>query len=214
MIEIKNGTKIYGDKDAKVTALNGINLKIEDGEMVAVMGASGSGKSTLLNILGGMDKLTEGEYIYGGEKVENTERFRKSKVSFVFQHFALMNDYSVLENVELPLEIAGVKKAKRREIALKSLEKVGLKGLEKKYPNKLSGGQRQRVAVARALAKGSELVLADEPTGALDQETGRAVIDLLREVNKEKKTVVIITHDENVAKKCDRVIRIADGKLE
>ncbi len=218
MIKLINATKIYKTDTVETLALDKVNLTIEEGEMVAVMGVSGSGKTTLLNIIGGMDVLTDGEYHYGDSVVSDMsvaklDDFRKNNVSFVFQQFALMNDYTVYENVEVPLIIKGVKRSERKKIVEQSLELVGIKDMKGKYANQISGGQQQRCAIARALAQGNKLILADEPTGALDSNTSESIIDLLRSINNQGKTVIVITHDEDVAKKCDRIIRIKDGKI-
>ena len=186
--------------------------------MVAVMGPSGSGKSTLLNIIGGMDMATEGEYMYDDinvTKMKNKDLhiFRRDNISFVFQHFALMNRYTVYENVEVPLIAAHVNPLKRKEIVMNQLERLGIEDQVKKYPTQLSGGQQQRCAIARALAANHRLILADEPTGALDVSTGNEIMEIFREIKDEGKTVVIITHDNGVAAKCDRILKIVDGKL-
>lgn len=218
MIQFNDVTKIYGKGDAATTALKNVNLRVEDGEMIAIMGTSGSGKTTLLNMIGCMDRLTEGQYWYQDIEVSKLgrrrlDRFRKEHVSFVFQHFALMSDYTVFENVETPLLCKRLGRSARKRTVMDCLDKVGISNLAKKYPNKISGGQKQRCAIARALAAGNDLILADEPTGALDQATGREIMDILREVNTLGKTVIIVTHDAEVAKRCNRIIRIEDGRI-
>ncbi|MBP3338956.1 MAG: ABC transporter ATP-binding protein [Lachnospiraceae bacterium] len=218
MIRIKDIVKIYGDKECQTYALKGISLDINDGEFVAIMGPSGSGKSTLLNIIGCMDVLTEGEFIVDETIVSsltNSKRqeFAKNNISFVFQDFALMNDYTSYENVELPLRIKGVSGRERKKIVLESLDKVGMSEFYKKYPNKLSGGQQQRVAIARALASGNKYILADEPTGALDRENGMEIINVLKDIAKEGRTVIMVTHNEELAKFADRIIYIEDGLI-
>ena len=218
MIKLENVVKIYGKNESKTVALDGISLEINDGEMLAIMGASGSGKSTMLNIIGAMDELTEGKYFYDDVEVNTLKgsklpKFRKENVSFVFQNFALMNDYTVYENVELPLLTKKISKKARKKIVMEQLDVMGIKDLAKKFPTKISGGQQQRCAIARALASGNQLILADEPTGALDKKTGEDIMEAFRKMNELGKTVIIITHDENVAEKCDRVIRISDGKV-
>ena len=218
MIQLKNIVKTYDAGNRKFNALDGVSLDIQDGEMVAVMGPSGSGKSTLLNIIGGMDMATEGEYMYDDinvTKMKNKDLhiFRRDNISFVFQHFALMNRYTVYENVEVPLIAAHVNLLKRKEIVMNQLERLGIEDQVKKYPTQLSGGQQQRCAIARALAANHRLILADEPTGALDVSTGNEIMEIFREIKDEGKTVVIITHDNGVAAKCDRILKIVDGKL-
>lgn len=218
MIQLKNIVKTYDAGNRKFNALDGVSLDIQDGEMVAVMGPSGSGKSTLLNIIGGMDMATEGEYMYDDinvTKMKNKDLhiFRRDNISFVFQHFALMNRYTVYENVEVPLIAAHVNPLKRQETVMNQLERLGIEDQVKKYPTQLSGGQQQRCAIARALAANHRLILADEPTGALDVSTGNEIMEIFREIKDEGKTVVIITHDNGVAAKCDRILKIVDGKL-
>ena len=218
MIKLENVTKIYGKDGSKTVALDGVNLDIKDGEMVAIMGPSGSGKSTMLNIIGAMDDLTDGKYFFGDQEVSSLRgnklhEFRKNNISFVFQNFALMNNYTVFENVELPLLSKRLSSRKRKEIVNEKLKIMGIADLAKKYPTKISGGQQQRCAIARALASGNELILADEPTGALDRKTGEDIMEAFTKLNEMGKTVIIITHDEHVANKCQRIIHINDGKV-
>ncbi len=218
MIKLENVTKIYGKDGSKTVALDGVDLEIKDGEMVAIMGPSGSGKSTMLNIIGAMDDLTDGKYFFGDEEVSSLRgnklhEFRKNNISFVFQNFALMNNYTVFENVELPLLSKRLSSRKRKEIVNEKLKIMGIDDLAKKYPTKISGGQQQRCAIARALASGNELILADEPTGALDRKTGEDIMEAFTKLNEMGKTVIIITHDEHVANKCQRIIHINDGKV-
>lgn len=218
MIKLENVTKIYGKDGSKTVALDGVDLEIKDGEMVAIMGPSGSGKSTMLNIIGAMDDLTDGKYFFGDEEVSSLRgnklhEFRKNNISFVFQNFALMNNYTVFENVELPLLSKRLSSRKRKEIVNEKLKIMGIADLAKKYPTKISGGQQQRCAIARALASGNELILADEPTGALDRKTGEDIMEAFTKLNEMGKTVIIITHDEHVANKCQRIIHINDGKV-
>lgn len=217
MIRMEGITKDYIVQKQVTHALRGIDLTVEKGEMVAVMGPSGSGKSTLLNILGGMDSATSGTYIFNGENVrgfspKELHKFRRENISFVFQSFALMEKYSVYENVEMPLIARNVKK--RKEIVMECLKKMGIEDQAKKCPPRLSGGQQQRCAIARALAAGTPVLLADEPTGALDKKTGGEIIDCLREFNSEGKTVFVITHDPDVAAKCGRIILLEDGLIK
>lgn len=219
MIMLKDVVKTYNKgTSSAVTALNGINLVIEDGEFVSIMGPSGSGKSTLLHILGCMDTMTEGEYELDDikiheQKAANLHKIRGAKISFVFQQFALMNAYTVFENVELPLLAQNVKKKERKRIVKEKLEQMGILDLAKKLPGKISGGQQQRTAIARALASGSSIILADEPTGALDQHTSQEVMDVLKKINEDGKTVILVTHDPNIAARTKRCIQMVDGKI-
>ena len=195
-----------------------VSLQIEKGEMIAIMGPSGSGKSTLLNMLGCMDKFDSGEYHYHDIKVHELGRnklhqFRKKHVGFVFQQFALMNQYTVYENVELPLSIQNVPRRERRRRVYEALEQMGIRDLSKKMPSKISGGQQQRCAIARALASGNELILADEPTGALDVHNGNEIMNILEELNKQGKTIVVITHDPKIAERTQRILYMEDGRI-
>jgi len=190
---------------------------IKEGSFAAIVGTSGSGKSTLLNIIGGMDNITAGKYYFDNELVSDysyakLQKFRKEKISFVFQNFALMNRYSVYENVEMPLLIRKVKNKKK--IIMDCLDMMGIADMAKKRPTHLSGGQQQRCAIARALAADTPLLLADEPTGALDQKTGSDIINCFKKVNESGKTVILITHDMNIAKNCQEIIRIEDGLIQ
>ena len=217
LIKLKNINKIYNQESADFYALNDINLEINQGEMIAIMGPSGAGKSTLLNILGCIDVATSGEYSINNTLVQSLNkkelaRIRNKNIGFVFQYFALIKEYTVLENVELPLTYGNMSKKKIKEKALMYLERTGIKGLAKKTPPKLSGGQQQRVAIARALVNEPSIILADEPTGALDQKTGKEILSLLKELNKLGQTIIIVTHDPNIAAICDRTIFIEDGK--
>lgn len=189
MIKLENVSKVYKTGDLEVMALSGVNLTIEDGQMLAIMGPSGSGKSTMLKILGLMDNVTSGDYYIDDVKINELKGnkkhdFRKNHISFVFQNFALMNRYNVFENIELPLLAGKAKKSERKKIVEHNMELVGIKELAKKYPHQLSGGQQQRCAIARALASGNDIILADEPTGALDQKTGQDIIDIFKKVNE------------------------------
>ena len=218
MIRLENITKIYNEKVDDTKALDDVSLKIEDGEFVAIMGASGSGKSTLLKIIGCMDSPTAGKYFLDDTEVTAASRsqvhkLRKEKIGYVFQHFALMDYYTAYENIELPLLAANVKRKERKRIILKQMEHLGILSERNKLPGKMSGGQQQRVAIARALVTNADIILADEPTGALDQKTGHEVLELLKEINKSGKTVIIVTHDEGIAKMTDRIITISDGKI-
>ena len=216
MIQLTNIKKTYNKES--MPALQEVSLTIEKGEAIAIMGASGSGKTTLLNILGCMDNMDEGEYLYGEEKVhklrgKKMDEFRKKNIGFVFQQFALLKDYTVLENVELPLRAMKVNRKKRKEIVMEWLKKVGMEQYADKYPTNLSGGQQQRCAIARALVSGAPVILADEPTGALDSKTGQEIIDLLLELKSLGKTVIIVTHDEKIANQTERIIRLEDGQV-
>lgn len=216
-IKLKNINKIYGSKENEEHVLKNINLTINKGELVAIMGPSGSGKTTLLNILGLMDKQTSGEYYLNGEEVskktiKELAKIRNSTIGFVFQNFNLINDYNLIENVAITLSYSLNKKnIKKRSI--EKLKDVGLDEYINKKPTQLSGGQKQRVAIARALINNPDIILADEPTGALDQKTGIKILSILKDINKNGKTVIIITHDINIANECERVIRIEDGVI-
>ena len=204
--------------DEEVRASDGVSLSIDRGEFVAIVGKSGSGKSTLMNIIGALDVPTEGEYILGGEDVsemsdDQLAQIRNKMIGFIFQQYNLLPKRNLLENVELPLLYAGVSVQERKERALKSLAKVGLEEKWKNLPNQLSGGQQQRVSIARALAGDPSLILADEPTGALDSRTSREVLNFLRQLNEEGNTIVMITHDNSIALEAKRVVRIKDGKI-
>ena len=218
LIELKNIYKIYHMGDEEVRASDGVSLSIDRGEFVAMVGKSGSGKSTLMNIIGALDVPTEGEYILGGEDVsemsdDQLAQIRNKMIGFIFQQYNLLPKLNLLENVELPLLYAGVSVQERKERALKSLAKVGLEEKWKNLPNQLSGGQQQRVSIARALAGDPSLILADEPTGALDSRTSREVLNFLRQLNEEGNTIVMITHDNSIALEAKRVVRIKDGKI-
>lgn len=218
LVQLENVHKEYGHGDAKVLALKNVNLTIEKGEMVAVIGPSGSGKSTLLNLLGCLDKLTAGKYYLNGEDVSSLNNRKLSKLrnktfGFVVQHFALLDDYNVSENIGIPLEYARISKRKRRDRIISLAKDLGIGDKLGRTPMELSGGQNQRVAIARALANEPEIILADEPTGALDRRTGEEVMKIFKNLNKAGKTVIVITHDENVSKQCNRIIRIEDGVL-
>lgn len=218
MIKLIHVKKDYTEGGVITNALKDINLEVKDGEFVAIMGSSGSGKSTLLHILGGMDKLTSGEYYYNDEAVHDMSMgrlniFRRDHVSFVFQNAALMKYYTVAENIEMPLLSMNVGKKERKKIIEEKMEAVGIAHLAKKLPIHISGGEQTRTAIARALAGDNELLLADEPTGALDQTTGKEIMEVFKKVHEMGKTIILITHDPNVAAYADRIIRIEDGKI-
>ena len=219
MIRIDNVTKIYQMGDTEVRALDGVSLHIEKGEMAAIMGPSGSGKSTLLAILGCLDAPTSGSYALDGINVEKMKDdalalVRNQKIGFVFQQFNLLARTSALENVMLPLTYAGISGRKRRALAEEALEQVGLKDRMHHRPNELSGGQQQRVAIARALANKPAILLADEPTGALDSKTGAEIIALFQRLHRELgQTVIYVTHDATIARHTQRILRIADARI-
>ncbi len=216
MIRIKKLHKSYPMGKSSLHVLKGLDLEVKEGEFIAIMGSSGSGKSTLLNIIGLLDTHDEGEYYLNGELIENLNEkkaaiLRNKFLGFIFQSFNLITYKNALENVALPLYYQGMKRVERNKKALQYLEKVGLKDWAHHLPNELSGGQKQRVAVARALVGNPKVILADEPTGALDSETSAGVMKLLREINDEGMTLVVITHEEEIAEMSDRIIRLKDG---
>ncbi|MBS6372081.1 MAG: ABC transporter ATP-binding protein [Oscillospiraceae bacterium] len=218
MIELKDVYKIYPMGDETVHALDGVSLSIDQGEFVAIVGSSGSGKSTAMNIIGCLDVPTSGSYHLGGVDVSTMDddqqaEIRNKMLGFIFQQYNLIPKLSVLENVELPLLYAGVPAEERRNRAIHSLERVGLADKRKHLPSQLSGGQQQRVSIARALAGSPSVILADEPTGALDSRTGREVLGFLKKLNREGDTVVLITHDNSIAVRADRIIRLQDGRI-
>ncbi|NKB91928.1 MAG: ATP-binding cassette domain-containing protein [Candidatus Nanopelagicales bacterium] len=212
-------TKVYGQGEAEVRAVDGISLTVEPGEYVAIMGASGSGKSTVMNIIGALDVATSGTYKIDGVDIGDLDDdalslVRNRRIGFIFQAFNLIPRMSAASNVELPLMYRGVRRSERRRRALDALAKVGLADRSHHQPNELSGGQQQRVAVARALAMEPSLMLADEPTGNLDSRSTADVLDLLDDIHAEGKTIVIITHEDDVAERAGRVVTLRDGKVE
>ena len=216
MIKLKNLHKSYKMGSSSLHVLKGINLNIEDGELVAIMGSSGSGKSTLLNILGMLDTADKGEYILDGFKIENLNetkaaKYRNKFLGFIFQSFNLINYKNALENVSLPLYYQGISRKERQQIAADYLERVGLKEWATHLPSELSGGQKQRVAIARAMASKPKVLLADEPTGALDTRTSCDVMDLIQKINEEGKTILVVTHELEIAKMCKRIVKLKDG---
>ena len=219
MIELKHIKKYYQMGESVVKALDDVSLKIEDGEFVTIIGPSGSGKSTMMNIVGCLDIATEGEYLIDGVEVSNYSEnqlafLRNKKMGFIFQGFNLLNNMNAYENVELPLIYQGIKMSERHERVEKALEIVGMKERMKHKPSELSGGQQQRVAIARALATNPMCILADEPTGNLDTKTGDEIMSILKDLNKQGTTVVIITHNDEIAKLSRRVVHIKDGKID
>ena len=219
VVEMHDITKVYGEGEAEVRAVDGISLTVEPGEYVAIMGASGSGKSTVMNIIGALDVATSGTYKIDGVDIGDLDDdalslVRNRRIGFIFQAFNLIPRMSAASNVELPLMYRGVRRSERRRRALDALAKVGLADRSHHQPNELSGGQQQRVAVARALAMEPSLMLADEPTGNLDSRSTADVLDLLDEIHAEGKTIVIITHEDDVAERAGRVVTLRDGKVE
>ena len=219
MIEATGVQKVYAAGGLRVRALRGVDLGVERGEMVAIMGPSGSGKTTLLNVLSGLDDLSDGEVHVDGESIKGMSdrrrtRFRAERMGFIFQSYNLIPVLSAIENIELPLLVAGKKPKKAREWAQDAIEMVGLADQAKKRPNEMSGGQQQRITVARSLVNNPAIVWADEPTGALDSETSRGIMDLLVSMNeRQKQTFVLVTHDAAVAARADRTIRMRDGRI-
>ena len=218
MIELKNIKKDYSSGKVVTSALKNVNLRIEDGEYVAVMGASGSGKSTLLNILGGLDKISQGTYFYndinvGAMNNKELNRFRKEHISFIFQNYALMNFYTVYENTQVPLIARGIRKKERKSMVEKALTDVEIIDLAKKTPSEISGGEKQRCAIARALVSDNDIILADEPTGSLDKTNGKNIMDIFDKLKEQHKTIILVTHDEFISEYADRIVRIEDGEI-
>ena len=218
MITLEHIYKIYVNGDTTTYASNDVNTHIDKGEFVAIVGQSGTGKSTIMNIIGCLDVPTKGKYLLNGVDVSTMDddelaEIRNKMLGFIFQQYNLIPKLTVVENVELPLLYAGFDKSERREAAMHSLERVGLAAKAKNYPSQLSGGQQQRVSIARALAGNPSVILADEPTGALDSRTGREVLEFLQKLNAEGNTIVLITHDNGIAKSAKRIIRLHDGQI-
>ncbi|SMO80298.1 ABC transporter ATP-binding protein [Melghirimyces algeriensis] len=218
MIQLINLQKRYGTGEIAVDVLKGIDLEISEGEYLSIMGPSGSGKSTLMNIIGCLDRQTEGRYLFQGQDVseadeEKRARLRNQNIGFVFQHFQLLSRMNARQNVELPLIYAGMSPARRQKLAKEALERVGLSDRMEHLPSELSGGQQQRVAIARALVNRPPLLLADEPTGALDTASGEVVLKLFEELHQDGCTVVMITHDPEVSAHAERQVLIRDGAL-
>ena len=216
MLEIKKLNKSYKIGDSTLHVLKGINLSVKEGEMIAIMGSSGSGKSTLLNIIGILDELDSGDYNLDGIQIKGLSekkaaQYRNKFLGFVFQSFNLINFKNALENVALPLYYQGLNRKERQQKAMFHLQKVGLADWSSHLPNELSGGQKQRVAIARALASNPKLILADEPTGALDSTTSQEIMKFLQKLNDEGKTILIVTHEEDISLMCKRIVRLKDG---
>ena len=219
LVRLKDVYKIYGEGlESEVRALDGVSLEIDRGEFVAVVGQSGSGKSTMMNVLGCLDVPTHGTYLLDGTDVrELTDKelshIRNKQIGFIFQQYNLIQSLTVLENVELPLIYQGVNADDRREMALAALERVGLAGRIKHHPTEMSGGQQQRVAIARAIAAHPPIIMADEPTGALDSKTGKHVLEILHSLHEGGSTIILITHDNGIAATAHRIVRISDGHI-
>ena len=219
LIELRDVCKIYSEGlESEVRALDGVSLTIDRGEFVAVVGQSGCGKSTLMNVLGCLDIPTRGTYLLDGTDVQELSdgqlsRIRNRQIGFIFQQYNLIQSLTVQENVELPLIYRGIDPIDRRELALEALERVGLADRRKHYPAQMSGGQQQRVAIARAISAHPPVIMADEPTGALDSRTGQQVLQFLRQLNREGSTVILITHDDGIAATAPRRVRLSDGRV-
>lgn len=218
IIELRHITKEYRSDSIITPALKDLDLKVEQGEFIAIMGTSGSGKTTLLNVIGCMDVPTTGCYFFDGEDISHEKEkilsaLRGKRIAFVFQHFALIDDYTVFENVEMPLLKQPMTKSERKNKAVAALKTVGISELADKKPTHISGGQKQRVAIARAIACGADIILADEPTGALDSKTGKEIMEIFKELNELGNTIILITHDRQVASFAKRLITICDGRI-
>ena len=219
LIELRDVYKIYSEGlESEVRALDGISLTIDHGEFVAVVGQSGCGKSTLMNVLGCLDIPTRGTYLLDGTDVQDLSdgqlsRIRNQEIGFIFQQYNLIQTLTVQENVELPLIYRGIDPIDRKELALEELNRVGLADRRKHYPTQMSGGQQQRVAIARAISTHPPVIMADEPTGALDSRTGQQVLKFLRQLNREGSTIILITHDNGIAATAPRMVRLSDGKV-
>ena len=219
LIELRDVYKIYSEGlESEVRALDGVSLTIDRGEFVAVVGQSGCGKSTLMNVLGCLDIPTRGTYLLDGTDVQELSdgqlsRIRNQEIGFIFQQYNLIQTLTVQENVELPLIYRGIDPIDRKELALEALNRVGLADRRKHYPAQMSGGQQQRVAIARAISTHPPVIMADEPTGALDSRTGQQVLQFLRQLNREGSTIILITHDNGIAATAPRMVRLSDGKV-
>lgn len=218
VIQVESICKTYKMGDEELRVLDNVSLDIDKGDFVAVVGPSGSGKSTFMNIVGCLDLVDEGMYILDGKDIsklrdDELSEIRNRKIGFIFQQFNLLNKLSAYENVELPLIYQGVPLSKRKELVLDCLRKVGLEERKNHMPNQLSGGQQQRVAIARAIATNPQILLADEPTGALDSKTSKEILNIMKDLNKEGRTIIMITHDNDIANQANRQIYIKDGKI-
>ena len=218
MLEVRNLIKTYKTGDFEFTALNNISLKVEKGEFTAIMGASGSGKSTLMNILGCLDKMNSGEYILNGQNISilndnELAYIRNKEIGFVFQSFNLIPRINLLENVQLPMMYAGIPAKERKEKALYALEKVGLSDRVKHLPNEISGGQKQRAAIARAIVNSPAVIMADEPTGNLDSKSSEDIMRIFQDLNKEGATILMVTHENDIADHTNRIVRFRDGEI-
>ncbi|MGD0355898.1 MAG: ABC transporter ATP-binding protein [Dehalococcoidia bacterium] len=216
MLEINNVTKIYGEGSARVVALDRVSLKVEDGDFIAIMGPSGSGKSTFLNIIGGLDRLTSGEVILDGHRIDNLGEndlvdIRRGKIAYVFQQYHLLPSLTAMENVLLPLIFCGDGGDEQKVETI--LSRVGLGKRAEHKPSQLSGGEQQRVAIARALVSGPSLILADEPTGNMDQKTGNEILELFKELNQEGRSILMVTHSADIARQAKQIITLQDGRI-
>jgi putative ABC transport system ATP-binding protein len=216
MLEIKKISKVYGAGAAKVVALNNVSLRVNEGDFIAVMGPSGSGKSTLLNIIGGLERVSSGEVILDGERIDNLDEdalvdIRRRKIAYVFQQYHLISSLTALENVLLPLTFCGANKKHRK--ALEILRRVGLEKRAEHKPSQLSGGEQQRVAIARALVNDPSLILADEPTGNMDRKTGKEILALFDQLNRERRSIVMVTHDPEIAAYAKEIVLLQDGQI-
>ncbi len=216
MLEINNVTKIYGEGSARVVALDRVSLKVEDGDFIAIMGPSGSGKSTFLNIIGGLDRLTSGEVILDGHRIDNLGEndlvdIRRGKIAYVFQQYHLLPSLTAMENVLLPLIFCGNGGDEQKVETI--LSRVGLGKRAEHKPSQLSGGEQQRVAIARALVSGPSLILADEPTGNMDQKTGNEILELFKELNQEGRSILMVTHSADIARQAKQIITLQDGRI-
>lgn len=218
LVELKNIYKIYSDGDSEIRALDNVSLTVNEKEFVAIVGQSGSGKSTCMNIIGCLDVPTSGIYMLNGVDTSTMHEdelaaIRNKSLGFIFQQYNLIPKLNLIENVELPLIYRGYPQSQRRKMASESLDRVGLLDRANKYPSQLSGGQQQRVSIARALAGNPPVILADEPTGALDSKTGREILDFIKKLNIEGTTIILITHDNGIAAEAKRLVRVHDGKI-
>jgi len=216
MLEIKNVSKIYGEGTAKVVALDNVSLQVNKGDFTAIMGPSGSGKSTLLNIIGGLDRISSGKVILDGKRIDDLDEnalvdIRRGKITYVFQQYHLLPSLTALENVLLPLIFCGANREAKK--ALDILKRVGLEKRAEHKPSELSGGEQQRVAIARALVNNPSIILADEPTGNMDQKTGGGILGLFDQLNKEGRTIIMVTHDPEIAKHAEEIVVLQDGQI-